>query len=110
MIHHTRIESLKSILDFGLIAKVPNEFAGIIPAHDRKRRIIWLKEKCEFNNRNCCECDIFGSPSLCLEIDIEKLCKRSLKKIKGKDVKTWWYHIGDIRRGAIGIHIKASPG
>lgn len=107
MIHHTKRENLNSILKKGLIPKVADEFKLLIPKADRDKPIVWLKEQCEFIERNCMDCDIFDSPSICLQIDLNQLDLNKLKRIKTtcKENK-WWYYLGTILPKAISGHFK----
>lgn len=108
MIHHTRKENLKSISKKGLIPKIATEFKVLIPKADRGKPIIWLKEKCEYIRRDCMACQIFDTPSICLQIDLNKIDLNKLKRVhtRKKDDLNWWYYIGSIPCGAIIVHFK----
>ena len=108
MIHHTRKENLDSIMKLGLLPKVATAFAKLIPEKDRNKPIIWLKRECEFMHQNCKDCDIFDSPSVCLEVNINNLSKHKLRhiEIQSNPELDWFYYLGRIPANVLNLHKK----
>ncbi|MBE3145207.1 MAG: hypothetical protein IMZ61_15015 [Planctomycetes bacterium] len=99
---------MKSILKTGLVPKTATLFNILIPKKDREKPIIWLKEQCEYIRRDCKNCQIFDTPSICLQIDLNKIDLGKLKRVHtaAKDALKWWYYTGSIPPEAISGHFK----